>query len=99
MAPGDENLTVSLLRAEIRAARAEDRNEFFMELDKRLKPVHDHIAAINRGEFTDGFKAGILRVVGEQVVSRWTMKANKAVVYTAIVALATLATNIALIVH
>lgn len=94
MANGNEDLTVGLLRAEIRAARAEDRNEILAALDERLKPVNEHVAAINRGELSPGLKAGIVAVVEEEKAGSWILRSNKAVVWGVGLALLSFITNV-----
>ena len=77
---GNGNLTREVLRAELRAARAEDRVDMLRELDTRLKPINDHISAIDRGEFSPGMKAGVVGVVDERKNAGWGVRSSKAAI-------------------
>lgn len=65
-------------------------------LDDRLKPVNEHIAAIDRGELSPGLRAGILTVVEEKHKGTWLLRSNKAALISVIVVVASFATNTAL---
>src|SRR6266576_3009293 len=60
------SITRRELAAELRAARAEDRNETVRAITTAVAPVVDHIQKLESGEFTPAFKAGILTAVDEQ---------------------------------
>lgn len=94
--PNGSDLTVGLLRAEIRAARAEDRNDFLAALATQFKPVTDHINAINAGEFPDGMKRGIVAVVEEEKSGLWLLRSNRASVVVVMVAIIGILVNVGL---
>jgi hypothetical protein len=79
-----EELTREVLRAELRAARAEDRLELRRELDERLEPVTAHINRIEAGQLTPAMSEAVLTVVEKGAVgaarARWVSRSTRAAV-------------------
>jgi hypothetical protein len=93
---GNVSLTRDILRAELRATRAEDRLSLSKELDERFKPITDHLNAIDGGAFSDGMRSGILAVVAadhavsmqqtqQQTQTKWSLLSSKAALATLVI--------------
>jgi hypothetical protein len=71
---GNGGLTREVLRAELRAGLAEQKNSIYAELDRRLEPINEHVQRIDRGEFTPAQEAGIVKVMQKNKDARLTRR-------------------------
>lgn len=96
MEAGNGELTRSTLRAELRAGLAEQTVAFKQEMDGRFKPVLEHIARIERGEFTPAQKGAILNVVEASKDRQIERRANRAPVIALVISVFALLATVVL---
>ena len=74
---GNGSLTREVLRAEIKAGLATQSIALTKEMEARFRPVNEHIARVDRGEFTTAQKDAIMHVVDSARDHRIDRKAAK----------------------
>lgn len=84
------------LALELRASRAEDREETTKVIKDALRPVLRRFEEHDRGEFGPGFTAGILKVVAEDRTHGWLLRSNKAAVTSVLILMGGTAVNMIL---